>query len=133
MENRMNPLPLRTGPSVAIYALAVFVLFVLPLSMAMLLFSSIRDPKSFQFAYMCAASLASISALVATVVQWNRNRGVALGYLMIAASTAFITWGLYAPGLKLILGICSLTAAVLACALMYRPLSSFLRQRRAGT
>ena len=108
-------------------------LFALPPSFATLLFIRIRDPKSFQFAAACATSFTSIAGLVAAVSQWNRNRAVAYSYLMIAANAAFTTWGFYAPDLKLILSICSLVAAVLALALMYRPMSSFLRQRRAGT
>ena len=129
----MSQAPTPTRPSFAIYALAVGVFFVLPLSFATLLFSSIRDPKSFQFAAACATSLTSIAGLVGDVSQWNRNRWIAGCYLMIAASAAFTTWGLYAPDLKLMLNICSLVAAALALALMYRPMRSFLRQRRAGT
>jgi hypothetical protein len=130
METSMSPSP---RPSFAIYALAAGVFVVLPLSFTTLLFIGIRDQKTFQFAAACATSLVSISGLIAAVSQWNHNRAMALGYLMMAVGAAFTTWGLYAPDLKLILAICSLVAAVLALALMYRPMISFLRQRRAGT
>lgn len=129
----MSQSPMPKRPSVAIYALAVGVLFVLPLSFAILLFGSIGDPKAFQFAAMCASSLMAIGGLAVAVSMWNSNRAVAPGVLLIAASGAFTTWGLYAPDLKLIMAICSLVAGVLALALLYRPVSSLLRQRRAGT
>lgn len=133
MENRMSPSPVRARPSVAIYALAVGVLFVLPLSLGTLLFMGIRDPETLQFAFVCATSVTSISGLAAAAMQWNRNRAVAHAYLMMAASAAFTTWGLFAPDLKLTLAICSLVAAVLALGRMYRPVSAILRQRRVGT
>ena len=126
-----SPVPVRSN--VAVYALAVGVLFVLPLSLAMLLFSGLRDPKSFQFAHMITTSLGSISGLAVAVSLWNSNRALAHGYLMIAASAAFTTWGIYVPDQKLIWASCSLVAGVVALILMYRPLSSFLRQRRGGT
>lgn len=79
---------MRTRPSIAIHALAVGVLFVLPLSLGMLLFSRIRDPELFQFAFMSATSLTSMLGLALAVSQWNRNRAIAHSYLMMPGRTS---------------------------------------------
>jgi hypothetical protein len=119
-------------PSVAIYALAVVVLFVLPLSLAILLMSGMRDPRLFHFAYVAITSLTSIGGLAMAGSLWSRNRAMAHGWLMIAASAAFTAWSIYAPDLQLPLASCALAAVMVGLALMYRPLSSLFRQRRGG-
>ena len=128
----MSQSSMPTRPSVAIYALAVVVLFVLPLALAILLLSGMRDPKLFQFASMAITSLISIGGLAMAGSLWNRNRAMAHGWLMIAASAALTAWSMYAPDVKLPLASLALAAVVVGLALMYRPLSTSLRQRRGG-
>lgn len=117
-------------PNVAIYAPAVLVLFVLPLVLAVLLVSGMQKPRSISTVFMIMTSLGALAALAAALSLWRHSGAMALGYLMIAVSSALTTCGIAAPELKATFAGASLVALVVAFALMYRPMAAFFGQRR---
>src|SRR5437868_12945219 len=114
MDDRMSSPGTPKPPSVVVYALAATVLFVLPFGFAVLLFTSITDPKRLQFAVVCATSLASVCALLSAVTMWKQIRAIAFAGILSSVSAALITWGFFAPDLKVLLSICAVVLALVA-------------------